>query len=75
MKNTEAANPNQNLKDDLLPEYNFDYQKASPNRFITQKSETQITVTLDADIAKVFKTSEAVNKALRAILSAIPQKI
>ncbi len=31
-----------------------------------------ITVTLESDIAKVFKTSEDVNKALRAILSAIP---
>lgn len=31
-----------------------------------------ITVTLDADIAEVFKDSEAVNRALRAILLALP---
>jgi hypothetical protein len=71
MKNTQASNTNPNLEDDLLPEYNFDYRKDRPNRFVTQERETQITVTLDPDVAEVFKTSEAVNHALRAILSAI----
>lgn len=74
MNNTQASNSNQNLENDLLPEYNFDYRKARPNRFVTQKRETQITVTLDPDVAEVFKTSEAVNNALRAILSAIPSQ-
>jgi uncharacterized protein (DUF4415 family) len=59
--------------DDLLPEYNFDYTKARPNRFAKQTNKSSITVTLDADVAKVFKTSEDVNNALRALLSAIPQ--
>jgi hypothetical protein len=54
--------------EDLLPEYNFDYSKAKPNRF----AQKVVNVTLDEDIAKVFTTSEAVNKALRAILSALP---
>lgn len=58
-----------NSSDDLLPEYNFDYSKARPNRFATSES---VTVILEPDVAKVFKTSEAVNKALRAILSAVP---
>jgi hypothetical protein len=74
MKNTENSETHQNLEDDLLPEYNFDYSKARPNRFVTQVNETKITVTLESDVAKVFKTSEDVNKALRAILSAIPEK-
>ena len=34
--------------DDLLPEYNFDYTKARPNRFATI-SENKITVILDPD--------------------------
>ena len=34
--------------DDLLPEYNFDYTKARPNRFSTT-SENKITVILDPD--------------------------
>ena len=54
--------------EDLLPEYNFDYSKAQPTRF----AHKVVHVTLDEDIAKVFTTSEAVNKALRAILSALP---
>lgn len=74
MKNTENSQINQNLEQDLLPEYNFDYSKARPNRFATDVNETNITVTLESDVAKVFKTSEEVNKALRAILAAIPQK-
>jgi uncharacterized DUF497 family protein len=34
--------------DDLLPEYNFDYTKARPNRFATT-SENKITVIIDPD--------------------------
>ncbi|MBE9195561.1 hypothetical protein IQ219_09660 [Synechocystis sp. LEGE 06083] len=60
-------------QDELLSEYNFNYSKAHPNRFATEKPQELITVVLEPDIAKVFKTSDAVNKALRAILSAIPQ--
>lgn len=61
------------MNNDLLPEYNFDYTKARPNRF-TNTSENKITVILDPDVAKVFQTSEAVNRALRCLLSAIPEK-
>lgn len=57
---------------DMLPEYDLDYSKAKPNRFSERQSG--ITVTLDADVAAVFRTSEAVNKALRAILAAIPKQ-
>jgi hypothetical protein len=55
---------------DMLPEYEFDYSKAHPNRFA---GKAPVTVTLDPDVAEVFTTSEAVNKALRAILSALPE--
>ncbi|MDJ0843583.1 hypothetical protein [Crocosphaera sp.] len=74
MKNTQNSDINQNLEDDLLPEYDFDYTKAHPNRFAPKIKEKTITVTLESDVAKVFTTSEEVNQALRAILSAIPQK-
>ncbi len=74
MKNTQPSKPNENLQDDLLPEYNFDYSKVRPNRFAKQENETKISVILESDVAKVFKTSEQVNKALRAILSAIPEQ-
>ncbi|ACB52178.1 hypothetical protein cce_2830 [Crocosphaera subtropica ATCC 51142] len=74
MKNTQNSEANQNLEEDLLPEYEFNYSKARPNRFATQDNEITITVTLDSDVAQVFQTSEEVNQALRAILSAIPKK-
>jgi hypothetical protein len=74
MKNTPNSDINPNSEDDLLPEYNFDYGKARPNRFAAKLNEKTITVTLESDVAKVFQTSEEVNKALRAILSAIPKK-
>ena len=54
--------------DDMLPEYNFDYTHAKPNRFAKQV----VSVTLDDDVAQVFTSADAVNKALRAILAAMP---
>ncbi len=68
MKKT--SNFNSDNDQDLLPEYDFNYQKAKPNRFASNKSS--ITVTLDADVAKIFKTSQDVNNVLRAIISAMP---
>ena len=61
---------NEDSEDDMLPEYNFDYSKAKINRFAIKQAP--VTVTLDADIAEVFKDSEAVNRALRAILLSLP---
>jgi hypothetical protein len=57
---------------EMLPEYEFDYTKAKPNRFA---QDALMTVTLEPDVAQVFSTSEAVNKALRAILTAIPKTV
>ncbi len=57
--------------DNLLPEYNFDYSKAKPNRF----AKKVINITLDDDVAKIFTDSESVNKALRAILTALPKQL
>jgi hypothetical protein len=56
-------------KDDLLPKYQFDYSKAKPNRFATGE---RTVVVLDEELSKVFKTPESVNKALRALLEAVP---
>ena len=55
--------------DDMLPEYNFDYSKARPNRFAKCR-----TVTLEPDVAGVFNTSDSVNKILRAIIAAMPER-
>jgi hypothetical protein len=70
---TTYSNPSPDDKDDLAVEYAFDYTKAKPNRFATQDSQSKMTVVvLDKDIAQVFPTSEAVNKALRHLIEAIP---
>ncbi len=73
MKNIQASDSHKNGEDDLLREYDFDYRKARPNRFATQIAKTPVTVTLEPDVAEVFTTSEAVNHALRSLLSAIPK--
>ncbi|RKZ72501.1 MAG: hypothetical protein DRQ57_17365 [Gammaproteobacteria bacterium] len=57
---------------EILSEYHFDYSKAKPNRFATVQPKTQVTVTLEPDVAQIFTTSEAVNNVLRAILAALP---
>lgn len=72
MNNINNSKNNQN--DELLPEYNFDYSKARPNRFSIKQDNSSVMIMLELDVAKVFKTSEEVNKALRAILSAMPEK-
>ncbi len=62
----------QNSDDELMPEYHFDYQKAKPNRFAARRGKQRLTVVvLDEDVAQVFTTPEAVNKALRALIEAM----
>jgi hypothetical protein len=70
---TPDSNPAPDDEDDLAAEYAFDYTKAKPNRFATRDSRSKMTVVvLDEDIAQVFPTSEAVNKALRHLIESIP---
>jgi hypothetical protein len=58
----------------MAPEYRFDYRKAKPNRFAARMKDEPLIVLIEPDIAKVFTSSEQVNKALRALISAMPQK-
>ncbi len=60
---------------DMAPEYRFDYKKAKPNRFASRMKDQPLVVMIEPDIAKVFKSSEQVNKALRALISAMPDKL
>ncbi|MBW4581310.1 MAG: hypothetical protein KME42_17210 [Tildeniella nuda ZEHNDER 1965/U140] len=68
MKSTEASEPQRNIDDDLLPEYEFDYRKARPNRFVTQTTESPLTVELAPDVAEMFPDAAAVNEALRFLI-------
>ncbi len=64
----------QNLEDELLPEYDFDYRKAKSNRFANHDGNRKLTlVALDEDVAEIFTTPESVNKALRALIEAMPK--
>lgn len=54
--------------------YHFDYSKAKPNRFASRMKDAPLVAVIDPDVAKVFTTAEQVNKALRALISAMPGK-
>ena len=71
MKKTPARKPHK-VKE-MASEYRFDYKKAKPNRFAEKMKNEPIIILLDDDVAKVFKTSEQVNNALRALISAMPE--
>jgi hypothetical protein len=57
----------------MSAEYKFDYKKAKVNRFASRMTDSPLVVVLDPDVAKVFTTAEEVNKALRALISAMPE--
>jgi hypothetical protein len=61
------------IADELRPEYSFDYSTGRPNRFAARMSGTVVAVVLEPDVAEVFDSSEAVNRMLRSVISAIPK--
>jgi hypothetical protein len=66
--------PSEDLDDDLLPEYDFDYSKAKPNRFAARADRPLLNVVvLDEDVAQVFTTPESVNKVLRGLIESMPK--
>ena len=71
MKNEKRIKAN-HRDEDIRKEYKIDYGKSRPNRFAKIAQEELLVVMVDADVAQVFRTSEAVNQALRALITAIP---
>jgi len=75
MKKTSAAKSRgSRAAKDMRGEYRFDYSRAQPNRFARRAQQKSVVVLLAPDVAKVFKTGESVNDALRAILKALPHR-
>jgi hypothetical protein len=75
MKRTSAVKPlGLRSSKDLRSEYRFDYAKARPNRFARRARAKSVVVLLAPDVAKVFRTGESVNDALRAIMKAVPRR-
>ena len=58
----------------MAAEYRFDYRKDKPNRFAARMKDEPLIVLIEPDVVKVFKSPEQINKALRALISAMPKK-
>lgn len=57
------------ISDDMRSEYDFDYSKAVRGKYYRRLlKEGSNVVVLDPDVAKAFRTSAAVNEALRLLL-------
>ena len=74
MKKTSSSKSRSDKSEDMLPEYNFDYSKAKPNRFAGRISKERLVVLLDPDVSQVFTTPESVNTVLRALVTALPER-
>src|SRR5215208_2918866 len=72
MKKTAATKPRKVAE--MATEYKLDYKKAKPNRFAGRMKDGPLLVIVDPDVARVFTSAEQVNKALRAIISAMPEQ-
>lgn len=57
----------------MRPEYDFDYNKARPNRFTGRVNQDQLVVVLDREISQVFTTPESVITVLRALITSMPK--
>jgi hypothetical protein len=57
------------ISDDMRPEYDFDYSTAVRGKYYRRLlKEGANVVVLDPDVAKAFRSSAAVNEALRSLL-------
>lgn len=73
MNDTPTSDTHRKEEDEMLPEYDFDYRKARPNRFALRGEEGHLMVVLDPDVARVFTTSATVNAMLRALITTMPK--
>lgn len=57
------------LRDDMRPEYDFDYSTATRGKYYRRllKQGANVVV-LEPDLARMFRSSAAVNEALRSLL-------
>ncbi len=58
----------------MRSEYKFDYQRARPNRFASRLQGRVVAIVLEPDVAQVFDTAESVNRLLRSVISAVPER-
>jgi hypothetical protein len=73
-KRSESARsrrPARVAENEILPEYSLRGAKANP--YAARLKGAVIAVTLDPDVAEAFPNSRAVNRALRALITAKPK--
>jgi hypothetical protein len=69
MKGKDMKERAKKMKDELRPEYNFDYSKAIRGKYYKRlMDEGSNVVVLEPDVAKAFHDSASVNEALRSLL-------
>ena len=73
MKKPSTAKGRSDKSEDMLPEYDFDYSKSKPNRFVGRISKNRVVVLLDSEVSEVFTTPESVNTVLRALIATMPE--
>ena len=67
---------NQELEDDLLPEYDFSKMQGGIRGKYVDRYQAGINIVLlDPDVAQAFPTSEAVNEALRLLMQIAQRQI
>ena len=59
-------------RDTMRPEY--DFRGGVRGKYVTRYRAGTNVVVLDPDVAAAFGTSEAVNRALRALLDVVPRQ-
>jgi len=69
MRGNDMKDKHKELKDELRPEYSFDYSKAVRGKYYSRLlAEGANVAVLDPDIAEAFHDSVSVNTALRSLL-------
>jgi hypothetical protein len=62
--------PTKKADDDLEMRPRYDFSRGVRGKYASRYREGSSVVVLDPDVAEVFKTSEAVNEALREVARA-----
>ncbi len=74
MKGNNMKNLNNNEIDDNFMREEYDFSESLPNKYAKILKNELDYIKIEPDVQEVFKTSEEVNKALRAIIQAIPKR-
>jgi hypothetical protein len=74
MKKKVRSADKKSAPNELRPEYAFDYRRAKPNRFAAKLKQGGRLIVLEPELAAVFKNSDDVNCALRALVGAMPRR-